>query len=132
MRKQEEIRADIERLTKELDAVKVYEAKVKSAVHILENLGWTHSGLKGWQKPEPPRNWKEFDKDTMSPYKEGDYLYSCGAHYRVTHVDGKNVKGQKIVGAGPMGCWCAPHLVNIPITALTRAIKHEEVLNHFK
>lgn len=52
MRKPEEIRADIEKLTKELAEAKTYEAKRDAAVHILENLGWTHSGHKGWQKPK--------------------------------------------------------------------------------
>lgn len=58
MRKPEEIRADIEKLTKELAAAKTYEAKRDAAVHILENLGWTHSGLKGWQKPAP--TWSDY------------------------------------------------------------------------
>lgn len=94
MRKQEEIRADIERLTKELDAVKVYEAKVKSAVHILENLGWTHSGLKGWQKPELKL------RDYKAPLKAGElatwedgamggtvYIRSVGGKFsQVSHV----------------------------------------------
>lgn len=55
MRKPEEIRADIEKLTKELAEVKTYEAKREAAIHILENLGWTYSGHKGWQKPAPKR-----------------------------------------------------------------------------
>lgn len=53
MRKPEEIRKEIEALNKELAEAKTYEAKRDAAVHILENLGWTHSGLKGWQKPAP-------------------------------------------------------------------------------
>lgn len=39
MRKPEEIRADIEKLTKELEAAKIHEAKQSAAVHILYNLG---------------------------------------------------------------------------------------------
>ena len=53
MRKPEEIRADIEKLTKELEAAKIHEAKRSAAVHILYNLGWKHDNLKGWQKPTP-------------------------------------------------------------------------------
>lgn len=53
MRKPEEIRADIEKLTKELEAAKIHEAKQSAAVHILYNLGWKHDNLKGWQKPAP-------------------------------------------------------------------------------
>lgn len=42
MRKPEEIRADIEKLTKELEAVKIHESRQVAAVNILYNLGWTH------------------------------------------------------------------------------------------
>lgn len=132
MRKAEEIRADIEKLTKELEVVKIHEAKQSAAVHILYNLGWKHDPHKGWQKPEPKRDYKEFDKDTMSPYKSGDYLYSCGYYYRVTDVHGKTIRGQRVLGAGPLGCWCSPTLVTIPLNQFTRAVKHEEVLSNYK
>lgn len=66
MRKPEEIRADIEKLTKELAESKTYEAKRDAAVHILENLGWTHSGHKGWQKPAP--KWSDY----KAPLKAGE------------------------------------------------------------
>lgn len=74
MRKSEEIRADIEKLTKELEVAKIHEAKQSAAVHILYNLGWKHDQHKGWQKPEPKRDWKEFDKDAMSHIKVGDWV----------------------------------------------------------
>lgn len=45
MRKPEEIRADIEKLTKELEAVKIHESRQVAAVNILYNLGWTHTTL---------------------------------------------------------------------------------------
>lgn len=66
MRKPEEIRADIEKLTKELAEAKTYEAKRDAAVHILENLGWTHDPSKGWQKPSPKCS------DYKAPLKAGE------------------------------------------------------------
>lgn len=94
MRKPEEIRKEIDALNKELAAAKTYEAKRDAAVHILENLGWTHSGLKGWQKPAP--KWSDY----KAPLKAGDlatwedgsiggtvYIRSVGDKYaQVSHV----------------------------------------------
>ena len=45
------IQADIAKLQAELEDAKVYGAKRDAAVHILENLGWTHSSKFGWKKP---------------------------------------------------------------------------------
>lgn len=132
MRTVAQIQQDISKLQAELEDVKVHEYKRNSAVSILENLGWTHSRKGGWKKPEPKRDYKEFDKDTMSPYKCGDYLCSYGAYYRVADVHGKTVRGQRVLGAGVLGSWCSPTLVNIPINQLTRAVTHAEVLRHFK
>lgn len=132
MRTVAQIQQDIAKLQAELEDVKVHEHKHNSAVSILENLGWTHSRKGGWKKSEPKRDYKEFDKDTMSPYKSGDYLYSHGAYYRVADVHGKTVRGQRVLVVGPICCWCSPTLVTIPINPLTRAVKHEEVLRHFK
>lgn len=100
MRTVAQIQQDITKLQAELEDVKVHEHKHNSAVSILENLGWTHSRKGGWKKPEPKRDYKEFDKDTMSPYKQGDYLYSCGVYYRVADVHGKTVRGQRVLGGG--------------------------------
>uniref|UniRef100_A0AB39C4V0 Phage protein n=1 Tax=Klebsiella phage PMBT70 TaxID=3229741 RepID=A0AB39C4V0_9CAUD len=66
MRKPEEIRADIEKLTKELEAVKIHESRQVAAVNILYNLGWTHDPHKGWQKPAPKRI------DYKAPLKAGE------------------------------------------------------------
>lgn len=66
MRKPEEIRADIEKLTKELEAVKIHESRQVAAVNILYNLGWTHDPHKGWQKPAPKRS------DYNAPLKAGE------------------------------------------------------------
>lgn len=68
MRKPEEIRADIEKLTKELEVVKIHESRQVAAVNILYNLGWTHDPHKGWKKPAPngatirlPEGWRLCD-----------------------------------------------------------------------
>lgn len=105
MRKPEEIRKEIDALNKELAAAKTYEAKRDAAVHILENLGWTHSGLKGWQKPAP--KWSDY----KAPLKAGDlatwedgaiggtvYIRSVGDKYaQVSHVRGISSLGADVV-----------------------------------
>lgn len=105
MRKPEEIRKEIEALNKELAEAKTYEAKRDAAVHILENLGWTHSGHKGWQKPAP--KWSDY----KAPLKAGDlatwedgsiggniYIRSVGDKYaQVSHVRGISSLGADVV-----------------------------------
>lgn len=105
MRKPEEIRKEIEALNKELAEAKTYEAKRDAAVHILENLGWTHSGHKGWQKPAP--KWSDY----KAPLKAGDlatweeggiggtvYIRSVGDKYaQVSHVRGISSIGADVV-----------------------------------
>lgn len=105
MRKPEEIRADIEKLTKELEAAKIHEAKQSAAVHILYNLGWKHDNLKGWQKPAPKCS------DYKAPLKAGElatwedgsicgtvYIRSVGDKYaQVSHVRGISSLGADVV-----------------------------------
>ena len=105
MRKPEEIRKEIDALNKELAAAKTYEAKRDAAVHILENLGWTHSGLKGWQKPAPKCS------DYKAPLKAGElatwddkvlggivYIRSVGDKFaQVSHVRGVSRLGADVL-----------------------------------
>ena len=105
MRKPEEIRKEIEALNKELAEAKTYEAKRDAAVHILENLGWTHSGHKGWQKPSP--KWSDY----KAPLKAGDlatwqdgaiggtvYIRSVGDKFaQVSHVRGISRLGADVL-----------------------------------
>lgn len=105
MRKPEEIRKEIEALNKELAEAKTYEAKRDAAVHILENLGWTHSGHKGWQKPEA--KWSDY----KAPLKAGElatwddkvlggivYIRSVGDKYaQVSHVRGVSRLGADVL-----------------------------------
>ncbi len=76
MRKPEEICADIEKLTKELEAVKIHESRQVAAVNILYNLGWTHDPRKGWQKPAPKCS------DYKAPLKAGEL-----ATWEEGHID---------------------------------------------
>ncbi|AZS06427.1 hypothetical protein Henu1_22 [Klebsiella phage Henu1] len=105
MRKPEEIRKEIEALNKELAEAKTYEAKRDAAVHILENLGWTHSGHKGWQKPAP--KWSDY----KAPLKAGElatwedgaiggtvYIRSVGDKFaQVSHVRGVSRLGVDVL-----------------------------------
>ncbi len=105
MRKPEEIRADIEKLTKELEAAKIHEAKQSAAVHILYNLGWKHDNLKGWQKPAP--KWSDY----KAPLKAGElatwedghiggtvYIRSVGNKFsQVSHVRGVSRLGVDVL-----------------------------------
>lgn len=105
MRKPEEIRKEIEALNKELAEAKTYEAKRDAAVHILENLGWTHSDHKGWQKPSP--KWSDY----KAPLKAGDlatwqdgaiggtvYIRSVGDKFaQVSHVRGISRLGADVL-----------------------------------
>lgn len=105
MRKPEEIRADIEKLTKELEAVKIHESRQVAAVNILYNLGWTHDPRKGWQKPAPKRS------DYKAPLKAGElatwedghiggtvYIRSVGNKFsQVSHVRGASHLGVDVL-----------------------------------
>lgn len=105
MRKPEEIRADIEKLTKELEESKIHEAKQSAAVHILYNLGWKHDNLKGWQKPAPKCS------DYKAPLKAGElatwedgaiggtvYIRSVGNKFsQVSHVRGVSRLGVDVL-----------------------------------
>lgn len=105
MRKPEEIRKEIEALNKELAEAKTYEAKRDAAVHILENLGWTHSGHKGWQKPAP--KWSDYKATLkagdLATWEDGSiggtvYIRSVGDKYaQVSHVRGISSLGADVV-----------------------------------
>lgn len=107
MRKPEEIRKEIEALNKELAEAKTYEAKRDAAVHILENLGWTHSGHKGWQKPAP--KWSDYkaplSAGALATWEDGAigrtvYIRSVGDKYaQVSHVRGVSRLGADVVNS---------------------------------
>lgn len=106
MRNVKTIESEIARLQAELADVKDHDAMRDSAVHILKNLGWTRRAGK-WQQPIAARrpsmrtSYAEFDRDTMSPFKEGDFVKSVttGRAYRVQQVNGKFIVIDEIVMA---------------------------------
>lgn len=59
MRPSKEIQAEIDKLNEELKASSQLELKVSSAVHVLENLGWTHNG-RTWVKPKAPVKLRDY------------------------------------------------------------------------
>ena len=94
MRNVKTIEADIAKLQAELADAKDHDEMRDSAVHILKNLGWKR--MKGkWIRPNiNPVNGRvmftEFDRDAMSPFKEGDFVRSkhTGNCFRVSQVNG--------------------------------------------
>lgn len=101
MRKPEEIRADIAKLTKELEAVKIHESRQVAAVNILYNLGWTHDPHKGWQKPAP--KWSDY----KAPLKAGELAtwedgYIGGAVY-IRSVGNKFSQVSNVRGVSRLG-----------------------------
>ena len=107
MRKPEDIRKEIEALNKELAEAKTYEAKRDAAVHILENLGWTHSGHKGWQKPDSCLKINDYKAPLkageFATWKDGSlvggtvYIRSVGERYcQVSQVRGINQLGADV------------------------------------
>lgn len=106
MRKPEEIRADIEKLTKELESAKIHESKQSAAVHILYNLGWKHDNLKGWQKPAPkPKDWRSIPLKAgeLATWEDGAiggtvYIRSVGDKFaQVSHVRGVSCLGVDVL-----------------------------------
>ncbi|HBT6112142.1 TPA: hypothetical protein MCD06_004369 [Klebsiella pneumoniae] len=106
MRKPEEIRADIEKLTKELEAVKIHESRQVAAVNILYNLGWTHDPHKGWQKPAPkPKDWRSvpLKAGELATWEDGAiggtvYIRSVGDKFaQVSHVRGVSRLGVDVL-----------------------------------
>lgn len=77
MRNRNVIEAEIAKLEAELEDVKYHEAKTRSAVHILKNLGWTWTRQTGWKKTEVNKlSHKMFDADKMTHIKAGDFCSS--------------------------------------------------------
>lgn len=67
------IESEIAKLQAELQDVKNVEAMRTSAVHILKNLGWTHTPGTGWKRPPVKAN--VFDSKSMTHIKAGDWVH---------------------------------------------------------
>ena len=88
MRSSKDIQADIDKLTAELKATTQHELKVSSAVHVLENLGWTHNGTR-WVKPQTKPRIREY----QAPVTAGG-LASWDGGAVGGHVYVRSVKGE--------------------------------------
>lgn len=132
MRDPKVIQAEIAKLEAELEDVKYYEAKTRSAVHILKNLGWTWTRQTGWKKPEVSKlSHKVFDKDTMTHIKAGDWVkvdkrVGDGYGY-VRSVSGKFAQVSYINGVNPQGAIVAYKTVMIHTGFLT-VVSYAEIV----
>lgn len=128
MRPVNEIRAEIDKLVKELDEVKLYDAKRTSAVHILSNLGWTHTPKDGWKAPKTATAPKY---DEYSPqWTGGDFVYTKGRYYRVHSCVGVMLTVQEIRSVSPVGMTVDPFLQTLR-TAFVNRVTAAHVLEAF-
>ncbi|QHJ81892.1 MAG: hypothetical protein [Bacteriophage sp.] len=100
MRTVNQIQADISKLQAELQDVKTIEAKRDSAVHILQNLGWSWTGY-NWKKPAnipaDVLKVRDYDAEFDHPIKAGDHvLHTSGDYYYVAAVSGHKITGRKV------------------------------------
>lgn len=98
------IEAEISKLQAELADVKDYESMRNAAVHILKNLGWTHTRGKGWQKPRP--EYKVFDSKTMDCLKVNDLVehHDFDGVYIVRSLHGDCALVSKVTRVWATGC----------------------------
>lgn len=116
MRDPKVIQAEIAKLEAELEDVKYHEAKTRSAVHILKNLGWTWTRQTGWKKPEVNKlSHKLFDKDTMTHIKAGDFCASTetSSLWYVRAVAGNICWCSRVSSVAPNGTLVASNNVGI-------------------
>lgn len=132
MRDPKVIQAEIAKLEAELEDVKYHEAKTRSAVHILKNLGWTWTRQTGWKKPEVNKlSHKVFDKDTMTHIKAGDWVKIdmgvVGGYGYVRSVSDRYAQVSYITNVTPIGAGIAQKIHNIH-TAFLTVVSHEEIV----
>lgn len=146
MRSIEQINKDIaqnleaaRRLQAEKREVRQFEVKKVSAVYVLENLGWTYKEGR-WVKPAAQPVHAEFDKDSMTHIRGGDFvtLKTGGSkaalispdYYRVFRVDGRMIVGQRITSAHSLG-YIVRGTFDTLDAALFRVASHVEVREAF-
>ena len=129
MRDPKVIQAEIAKLEAELEDVKYHEAKTRSAVHILKNLGWTWTRQTGWKKPEVTKlSHKVFDKDTMTNIdwvKVGIGVF-IGYGY-VRSVSDKYAQVSYITGVTPRGAIVSDK-TNMIHTGFLTVVSYEEIV----
>lgn len=131
MRDPKVIRAEIAKLEAELEDVKYHEAKTRSAVHILKNLGWTWTRQAGWKKPEVYKlSHKVFDKNTMTHIKAGDWVKvdkgAGGGYAYVRSVSNSYAQVSYITNVTTRGAIVADRLHTIHTGYLT-VVSYEEI-----
>lgn len=140
MRDPKVIQAEIAKLEAELEDVKFHEAKTRSAVHILKNLGWTWTRQTGWKKPKTvwleetevnKLSHKVFDKDTMTHIKAGDWVKVdmgvVGGYGYVRSVSDKYAQVSYITGVTPRGAIVADK-TNMIHTGFLTVVSYEEIV----
>lgn len=132
MRDPKVIQAEIAKLEAELEDVKYHEAKTRSAVRILKNLGWTWTRQTGWKKPEVYKlSHKVFDKDTMTHIKAGDWVKIDkgvgGGYAYVRSAGNRYAQVSYIINATPRGAIVADRLHTTPTSLLT-VVSYEEIV----
>lgn len=115
------IQADIAKLQAELEDAKVYGAKRDAAVHILENLGWTHSARYGWKKPIPKPEVKA--REYKAPVVAGAFAtYDnkvLGGNVYVRSVGEKTASASWIRGFAPSGALIENATFDVLVSELT-------------
>lgn len=117
MRPISEIRADIDKLVKELDEVKAHDAKRNSAVHILSNLGWTHTPKDGWKKPEAAA--VKFD-EYKPEWGDGDFVLQNGQFFRVFRSTGLHLTVQQVMRVSALGVTVSPYFKTLDARSVQR------------
>ena len=120
MRKSTEIQAEIKKLNAELRASLQQELKVSSAVHVLENLGWTHNGSV-WVRPKNKK--VNIAKDYQAPVAAGGLASwdggAVGGHVYVRSVTGQWAVVSHLQSVGIAGFNAHNALFTVPVSQLT-------------
>lgn len=118
MRPSKDIQADIDKLNEELKASYRHELKVSSAVHVLENMGWTHDGRK-WIKPVVPVR----SRDYQAPVSAGGLASwdggAIGGQVYVRSVNGEFAVVSHLQAVTLTGFHAHQSRFTVPVSQLT-------------
>lgn len=118
MRPSKEIQAEIDKLNEELKASSQHELKVSSAVHVLENLGWTHNG-RTWVKPKVAVK----SRDYQAPVSAGGLASwdggAVGGYVYVRSVSGQWAGVSHLKSVGIAGFSAHNAVFTVPVSQLT-------------
>lgn len=119
MRKSTEIQAEIKKLNAELKASVQHELKVSSAVHVLENLGWTHNGSV-WVRPAKKAG---ISKDYQALVLAGGLASwdggAVGGHVYVREVNGEFATVSHLKSVSHLGFHAHHSRFNVHVSQLT-------------